>query len=127
MGNQPDKNDDLNNPLDDLSIEEFEDDEPLDATSVVDFDLTDPVEIDVEVDVEEVDEVLDEDFDDTVEEDTTDTEEYDYDVALAPVDDPVRQYLKEIGQVPLLSLIIDHFQCIMSDDIIIFKSFKINI
>ena len=103
MGNQPDKNDDLNNPLDDLSIEEFEDDEPLDATSVVDFDLTDPVEIDVEVDVEEVDEVLDEDFDDTVEEDTTDTEEYDYDVALAPVDDPVRQYLKEIGQVPLLN------------------------
>lgn len=108
MGNQPDKNDDLNNPLDDLGIEEFEDDEPLDTTSVVDFDLSDPVEIDVDVDVDvdvEVDEVLDEDFDDTVEEDTTDSdiEDYDYDVALAPVDDPVRQYLKEIGQVPLLN------------------------
>ncbi len=105
MGNQPDQNDDLNNPLDDLGLEEFDDDESLDTTSIVDFDLTDPVELDVEVDVE-VDEVLEEDFDDTnEEEDTSESErdDYDYDGVLAPIDDPVRQYLKEIGQVPLLN------------------------
>ncbi len=103
MGNQPDQNDELNNPLDDLGLEEFDDDEPLEPTHAVKFGLTDTLGLESELEVE-VDGVLEEDFDDAVEEeDANEGDHDDYDGVLAPIDDPVRQYLKEIGQVPLLN------------------------
>ncbi|MGV2437880.1 MAG UNVERIFIED_CONTAM: hypothetical protein LVT10_25845 [Anaerolineae bacterium] len=103
MGNQPDQNDELNNPLDDLGLEEFDDDEPLEPTRAVEFGLTDTLGLESELEVE-VDGVLEEDFDDAVEEeDANEGDHDDYDGVLAPIDDPVRQYLKEIGQVPLLN------------------------
>ena len=46
--------------------------------------------------------LLDTDFDDDDDDDDDDEYVRDTDVNLAPSDDPVRQYLKEIGQVPLL-------------------------
>ncbi len=90
------------NPVDDEQMDnsEFEND------TESDFEETDEAAYDGSLRIREDDGTLIEsDFDEDDDSDDDAEDEYysrDSDLGLAPSDDPVRQYLKEIGQVPLL-------------------------
>jgi len=80
-----------NDPLDDLNA--FEDDEEALGGDFKEADANDVVD---DLDLDEIDEFIEAD-------ELVDADEEDDDfVGVTPSDDPVRMYLKEIGQVPLL-------------------------
>jgi RNA polymerase primary sigma factor len=82
----------------------LDDNEPIENTGFDDddFDDTDDATYDGSLQVrDEAGNLLETDFDDDAD-DADDEYSQEAEIALAPSDDPVRQYLKEIGQVPLL-------------------------
>ncbi len=85
----------LNERIDDESPSEYAEEDELDEREESDYDGS------LRIKNEDGD-LIEPDADDLDDEDDEDDEDLRRVEALAPSDDPVRQYLKEIGQVPLL-------------------------